>query len=223
VNAAALRYYANRPFAKLWRMLCPDVIVQREIRGVLFSVSMRDHALWVFRGTFADAEFLPIPRGSRVWDLGCNIGLYSVQAAQIGCVVTAFDISKTNTLCLDQTARVNGLAIRAIHSPVTVDPVWWTPSRNGHTESELQVGGSLRSITYTEAAQMYGVPKFIKMDIQGGEIPFLRSVAFRDWAIQNSVTIYLEAHDDAAKHIWNDFRQIGPIHYLLEAGKSQSK
>jgi hypothetical protein len=211
-----LQFYANRVASSVWRRTAPDVIVQRAIRGSLMSVSLRDHALWVFRGASADAELLPIPQGSRVWDLGCNIGLYSVRAAQLGCTVTAFDIGETNVLCLNQTARMHGYAIQAVHCPVTVDAERWSPARTAHTENAMTTGGDRYSLSYAMAAWKYGTPTFIKMDIQGGEIPFLRSVSFKEWAFTNRIQLYVEVHGDAERYLWPEFKQVGRIQYFFK-------
>jgi FkbM family methyltransferase len=201
--------------AKAWRALAPDIVVQRRIHDTLYTLSLRDHALWIIGGDKADAESLPLPKGGHVWDLGCNIGLYSVQAAKLGCKVNAFDISLTNVLCLRDTAHNNSLPITAIHSPVTVSQTNWTPASTAHAEESLRSGGCLSSLTYAIAALRYGLPSFIKMDIQGGEVEFLRSQVFKRWLRDNQITLYIEVHGDAAKYVWHDMKQIGPIHYLF--------
>lgn len=202
--------------AKVWRSAAPDVILQKRLHETLFVISLRDHALWIFDGDRADGEVVPIPDHGHVWDLGCNIGLYSVQAAKHGCRVSAFDISMTNVLRLNQTAHLNDLDIKAHCTPITVNPVQWTPAQTAHTEESLNVGGSLRSLTYLEASSKYGIPSFIKMDIQGGEVEFLKSGEFRDWIIGNHISFYLETHNDAEKYIWPEFKRIGDIHWFIE-------
>jgi len=176
--------------SQIWSRLCPDVVIQRRIHQTLFSVSLRDHAFWIFTGDRADAESLPLPNSGHIWDLGSNIGLYSVKAAQNGCLVTAFDISLTNVLCLRQTAALNKLPIEVVHAPVTVERVHWTEALTGHTEESLRLGGSRESVTFLGAAEIYGIPEFIKFDIQGGEIEFLKSDSFRKYTKTESVSIW---------------------------------
>jgi FkbM family methyltransferase len=212
----SLQYLARKPAAALWRRFCPDVLVQREIHGTLFTVSLRHHTLWVFSGASADAEHIDFPCGGVVWDLGCNIGLYSVAAAQCGCRVFAFDVSRTNVLCLKQTAALNGFDITAIHSPVTTRPMIFDPNALPHTETVMRESeGGDPSITYLDAAAQLGMPTFIKMDIQGGESEFLRDQRFREWIHDNRVSMYLEVHGDAARYIWGDFKQVGRIQYAI--------
>lgn len=214
---AVARYHLGRFVYQFWGRLCPAIIVQRELQGTLFCLSLKCHTPWVFYGdAAANAEKPPFPNGGHVWDLGCNIGLYAVKAARNGCRVTGFDISLTNVLCLNQTARLNGLEIKAKLGPVTVKPTSWTPARSGHTEESITHGGSLLSMTYLEAAVRFGVPDFIKMDIQGAEVEFLQSAEFRQWVKEYRITVYLEVHNDAARWVWPEFRRIGLIHYLYE-------
>ena len=205
---------------KVWRRIMPDVIVQRRIGNELFAVSLRDHALWILYGDkAAGAEKIPIVKG-HVWDLGCNIGVYSIAAARAGCRVTAFDISNINVLCLAQTAIITGLPMTVVHSPVTTIPTRWTPSNTGHCEEKLSEGGIYKSLTFLEAAEKFGKPDCIKMDIQGGEVEFLQSEAFHGWVHSNGIAVYLEVHGEAVDLIWPTFTRIGPIHYWLPSTKS---
>jgi FkbM family methyltransferase len=217
-----MKRFVRQFLARSWRSAAPDVVVQRRLHNTLFSLSLRDHALWIFLGDSADAEQVPIPSFGHVWDLGCNIGLYSVQAALAGCRVSAFDISSTNVLCVNQTAKLNALDIHAYLSPVTVEESHWTPARTGHTEEAMTRGGALLSTTYLQASERCGVPSFIKFDIQGGEIEFLKSHAFRGWVHDNRISVYLEAHDGAEEFIWPEFKKIGPIHYWIGHSEKHS-
>lgn len=203
-----------------WRAIVPNVIVHRNISGVRFACSLKEHYFWLWYGCGADAERLPIPHGGAVWDLGCNIGLYSVEAALSGCKVFAFDISQVNISCLRQTALDNKLDIQAIHSPITVGSIQWSHAKSGWTEEKLTIGGSHWSIDYDAFSRANGCPAFIKMDIQGGESEFLKSPDFKAWLHDNRVSLYLETHDDSARLIWPEFKQCGPIHYFLDLNEN---
>lgn len=212
---AKLQYHARKPFSAFWQRFCPDVIVQRRLGKELFSVSLRDHTMWVSLGDACDVENVPLPSGGHVWDLGCNIGLYSVRAARLGCKVTAFDISETNVACLKQTATLNALPIEVVCAPVTPKPGFFKPAKTGHTEESMDANGSVPTITFLDAEEAFGLPTFIKMDIQGGEKDFLQSEYFRQWIFQNKIEVYLEVHNDCANYVWPEFKQIGRIHYHL--------
>ena len=215
-----MKWKFTRIIAWLWRSLMPDWIVQRRLLGTLYAMSIRDHALWLIYGDkAAGAEKVPFPAHGHVWDLGCNIGLFSVAAAQSGCRVTAFDISETNVLCVRQTAWLNHFNICAVNCPVTTSPCQWERTENGHTENAMTRKGKLVSLTYEQAAQIYGMPDFIKFDIQGGEREFLMGT-FKDWVMQHGIAIYLETHGDCASWVWPEMTRIGPIHYWLPSTKS---
>lgn len=207
--------------ANLWRRHCPDVLVRRLIGDVAFTISLRDHALWALRGADAvAAEKIPWPRDSVVWDLGCNIGVFSAQAAALGNRVIAFDISPTNIEALRRTINsecsgANNLTqIVPVLSPVTVTPRPWSPAPTGHPE-EAMTPGRETSLGFLEAAAAYGLPQFIKMDIQGGEAEFLQSIAWRQWLQFNRITWFLEIHPEAAKHVWGALQQVDASHFIF--------
>lgn len=206
--------------SNLWRRHCPDVIVERLIDGTHFHLSLRDHLLWARSGAAAvRAEQIPWPRDSMVWDLGCNIGVFSVQAALLGNRVVAFDISETNIACLRSTS-LNGAnspnlaRIQPHLGPVTVARMTWSPARTGHAEEKLVPSLGRPSLTYLEAAERFGIPSFIKMDIQGAEKEFLCSREWRAWLDTNHITWFVEIHPEAEKHVWGVLQQLDATHFL---------
>ena len=51
-------------------------------------------------------------------------------------------------------------------------------------------------MTYPEAAQQFGVPNVIKMDIEGQEIEFLGDAGFMSFVKSNNIRLIVEFHDD---------------------------
>jgi FkbM family methyltransferase len=200
--------------SKLWRTIVPDLLVQRKIGDTVFTLSLRDHpSYWL---TFKEHPVIPFPKGGVVWDLGCSIGYYSVAAALNNCTVFSFDISLTNILCLRQTAYLSHLEnIRAIHSPVTVGKTKWSPATTGGLGEKLCKNGSLDSIDFQEAAKLFGMPNFIKMDIEGSEREFLSSPSFKDWIITNRIGLYVELHGIEPSLPWKEFVEVGPYRLQL--------
>jgi len=200
----------------------PDIIVMRILRDTIFNISLRDHAFWIFFGESASAEQIPFPSAGCVWDLGSNIGLHSVAAAKSGCRVIAFDIAEINILCLRQTAAQNGLTITAVLSPITVRPVKFIPAKTAHTEEKLTLGGTRQSLDFNDAARIYGLPDFIKIDIEGSEAELLASKDFRNWIFENHIQIYLELHDGCESLLWPEFKRVDKTHWLLKSNESSS-
>jgi FkbM family methyltransferase len=191
-----------RLLTKLVYKYIPPIIIGYEIDGTLFNLSIRDHLIWILRK--GPLERPPFSSGKLVWDLGCNIGVQSVQAAKKGNIVLAFDISPTNVLCLRKTAKENNLNIKVSCCPITIKEENWTPAKTGHLEEELTLNGILKSKTFHEPP----IPHFIKMDIEGGEKEFLLSNEFKKWVDENKVTLYVEIHKNNNKFLWKEFKKI---------------
>ena len=78
--------------AKLLSCL-PTVVVQKPINGMFMSVALPDHLHWLLHSK-RGRDVIPMSYGpGLMWDLGSNIGYYSVYAAKRGWNVKAFDIS----------------------------------------------------------------------------------------------------------------------------------
>ena len=75
-----------------------------------------------------------------------------------------------------------------------------------------------KTITYQEAEILYGLPTFIKMDIEGGELEFFNSMGFKSWLIKNSIFWLVEVHRDKIGFtpMWEDipYTVIDTNHYL---------
>lgn len=194
--------------------LLPDIIVQKRLGVHYFTMSLRDHAYWVFKGDSGYTGY-PFTPHSNVWDLGCNIGYHAVEAAMKGCSVVAFDISKVNCDCLRQTALFNRLNIPVVNKPVTVRGEPFQPAATGRMDEVMQPGDS-PSLSFEEAARQFDMPGFIKMDIEGGECEFLKSDEFKKFVLKNKITFLVETHNGSDKLLWRGFEQIMPGHYILK-------
>lgn len=132
-----------------------------------------------------------IPEGSVLWDIGANIGLYSVYAAKKrGCLVYAFEPSVFNLELLARNAYLNGITDRMCIVPL--------PLSEGLGASKLRMtttewGGALSTfdkgfgwngkqidqvfeyqifgLSIQDAAERLGIPgpDYIKMDVDGIE------------------------------------------------------
>lgn len=175
----------------------PSFPVWKTFSGNSVMIDSRDNLYWFF---FSDKKIrkqipeLPKHHGL-VWDIGCNVGFYAVECANNGSRVVAFDISGKCCWMLKQTAELNHLNIVTVHRGFTVKTVNFQNEISSHTESKLQENGSLCSITWREAAVIFGIPKTIKMDIEGGEKEFLESKEFMDWIKKNKIEFICEKHE----------------------------
>jgi len=132
-----------------------------------------------------------IPKGAVLWDVGANIGLYSVYAAkQIGCRVFAFEPSVFNLELLARNIFLNGVTDQVCLVPLALSD-GFGPNRLHMTTTEW--GGALSTfgqdygfdgkamhqvfqfqtlgVSMEDAVQRLGLPQpdYIKMDVDGIE------------------------------------------------------
>jgi FkbM family methyltransferase len=133
-----------------------------------------------------------------VWDLGCNIGQFAIPMSTRGCPVTAFDISPRACLCLRKTAEANHLPITVVNQPVGMEAFAFAiPGSARPTESTRPPDGISSAgvaMPFPEAVGKFGVPRLVKMDIEGAEAPFFQSLAWRKWILEEGIYWIIEFH-----------------------------
>jgi FkbM family methyltransferase len=145
-----------------------------------------------------------------VWDLGCNIGQFAVPLSTQGCSVVAFDISPRACDCLKKTAAANRLPITVVNQPVGIEPFRFAiPTTARPTESTRppeDSGSSGEAIAFPSAVERYGVPRLVKMDIEGAEEPFFRSPTWKKWILDQSIYWIIEFHPHVVCRdvLWTD-------------------
>lgn len=143
------------------------------LRGYRWIVGSSTHGCWI--GTYERVQQRSIARqlrsGSVFYDLGANVGLYSLLAASRGCKVIAFEPVPRNLTFLRQHLKLNGpTSIEVIDKAVSdfngtsrfsdgPDPSQGALSDSDGYEVSVVSIDSLRLPT----------PDFIKIDVEGGE------------------------------------------------------
>jgi FkbM family methyltransferase len=137
-----------------------------------------------------------MPRGSVLWDIGANVGLYSCYAAKArGCRVVAFEPSVFNLELLARNVFLNGLAEAVTIVPV---PLCERTMVNALNMTSTQWGGALSSFgaswgfdgqplekkfeyrtvgtSMDEALELFSLPlaDYLKIDVDGIEHLVLR-------------------------------------------------
>lgn len=209
-TSAFVQSGVGRFLAGLWHKLMPSFPVRRRIFDFVIYFDSRDHpwAWYADRGTLEQgdnfADTLAQYRGT-FWDLGANAGIYSLRAASLGYQrVVAFDISPKCISYVMKSAQKNGFnQITGVARAISIETVTYQPPTTGAANNSLAIAdrtGTIKSITYAEAANEYGVPNLIKMDIETHEEAFLRSIEFKDWIVANNVALVVEIHK---KEFWD--------------------
>lgn len=140
-----------------------------------------------------------IPKGSTVWDIGANVGLYTCYAAKArDCRVFAFEPSVFNLELLARNIFLNGLADKAVIVPLplserigvsklNMSSTDWGGAMSTFGEAYGHDGKSLRKVfefptvglSMADAANLLKIPQpdYIKMDVDGIEHLILKGGA----------------------------------------------
>lgn len=132
-----------------------------------------------------------IPRGSVVWDIGANVGLYTCYAAGVrGCSVFAFEPSVLNLELLARNVHVNALseqvtivplplADQLCFSTLNMSSMEWGGAKSTFKESYGHDGKQMAPVfkvptiglSMVDAVELLKVPRpdYIKMDVDGIE------------------------------------------------------
>jgi FkbM family methyltransferase len=208
----------GRLLARIWHNLIPCFPIRRKIFGIHVFFDSRDHpfAWYTSSHLLEQAENIPETLGrfnGRLWDVGANAGIYSLWMASRGNPVVAFDISPKAISYVLKSAAKNGLKnLTGVPRAFSTEPFKYEMPQTAVADNQLKAVASsanATAITYLEAAEKYGLPSVIKMDIEGHEEKFLRSDEFKQWIIRNKISIIMELHSDAFWNLlWPDVKQV---------------
>ena len=174
-------------------------------RAATFSTKEPETLEWIDR----------IPEGSVLWDIGANVGLYSVYAAkQRKCRVYAFEPSVFNLELLARNVHLNGLSDRVCIVPIALSDARGSNKLNMST---TEWGGALSTfgqsfgwdgnamktvfvfqtlgLPMTDAVSVLGLPQpdYIKMDVDGIEHFILKHGGA---VLEKAQGILVEINDD---------------------------
>lgn len=158
-----------------------------------------------------------IPPDAVLWDVGANVGLYSIYAAKKGARVFAFEPSVFNLELLARNIFLNGLQERITIVPVALSngigpslfrmsSTAWGGALSTFGQDFDQHGGKLKSIfeyqtmgvTMDDAVSLLNIPapRYIKMDVDGIEHFILRGGA---QILKQVESVLVEIDDDFAE------------------------
>jgi FkbM family methyltransferase len=147
-----------------------------------------------------------------LWDVGANIGLFSVRAASAGCQCVAFEFSHRAAALLQQTVTENRLPVVVVQRAFSSVPKLYEPAKTAGTRNQVGFSdhGSESSVTYRDAEAQYGTPAMIKMDIEGGEKEFFDSSDFKAWIVGKEICWLVELHPEVLGYVpeWPDVPRV---------------
>jgi FkbM family methyltransferase len=122
---------------------------------------------------------------SRVFDVGANAGFFSLVAAKKvgrnGWIV-AFDPLKENAECIAEQFRINSLSNCHIDQRAVTNVDGWAEfsfDKPGSSTAHLGIPApgessiKVQTTTLDNAAEKWGIPTFIKLDVEGAEVRVL--------------------------------------------------
>ena len=222
---------AGRFLKSVWYRCMISWPVARRVFGLKIYFDSRDNPFVWFSSTkgLEDDEnlrsFLETKPGV-MWDVGCNVGLYSLYAASLGWRVIAFDLSPKAISLLQKSAKANGLQVTGLAQAFTLEPMAYSIPATATAGNRIDApadGERAESTTWRETEKKFGTPNLIKMDIEGCEKDFLESAPFTAWLKQNRITWLVEMHgpacrDALAKH-HGTARQLSQNNFAIEPAK----
>jgi FkbM family methyltransferase len=193
--------------AKLWHRFAPPIHVWRKVYGLYVCMDLRDSLYWWATDVKRIETSEPLEKmlagiKGNIWDIGCNVGIFSLYAASQGNQVTAFDLSPKAVRLLEKGARRNKFNIQTVSRAFSTTSFTYSPPADADTRNQVAEAshGSHQSITFLEAEKQYGTPVYIKLDVEHHETVFFKSVEFHDWIKNKRITLMVELHET---HYWD--------------------
>lgn len=196
-------------------------ILSGPLRGKKWVAGAASHGYWL--GTyernvlraFRDA----VHAGATVYDIGANVGLYSLlasmRAGTTGCVY-AFEPVERNLAYLKRHIRLNNAENCRILEAAVADvegKTRFAQSPHGHSMGRLASNGNLEVGCVTVDGCIYGPtglrpPNVLKIDVEGAEREVLRGA--RRSLAEFHPTVFLEVHGTEQHRDCRDFlRSVG--------------
>ncbi len=182
--------------------------------------------------------------GEVFWDVGANIGVYSLLAAKRGCVVVAFEPHPGSAAGLRGNIAASGLDVRveevALSSVSAVQKFYVRSGRSGSSGSQIgeprdesghafQHEGSYQILTARLDDNMIGPvwqrPDHIKIDVDGQELNILYGA--RDTLGRGVTSVQVETHPAQKAALLHYMQAMGyrvdRVHYTQNGQKAIDK
>lgn len=150
------------------------------------------------------------------WDIGANVGLYTLLLSRYSMHVFAFEPLPRNIWYLARTLEVNGVTNATIVPCAVSDFVGLSAFQEGANSAEGRLDNEGRQpvavISGDAFASTYGVvPSLVKIDVEGGELSVLKGA--NKLLLNHKPTIFLSTHGES--------RKVDCFSFLRNVGYSQ--
>ena len=188
-------------------------VLSGPLRGMRWIVGSAPHGAWL--GVLERDKLTPfvarLRRGMTVWDIGANVGLYTLPSARaVGPTghVVAFEPMTRNLGFLRRHLTLNGLEDVVVCDVAVSDATGTLKMAEGDSPSEFHAdaGGSVevRAVTLDDWLSESGAPPpdVVKIDVEGSDDAVLRGGA-RSFA-KYRPAIYLALHGERQRRACRD-------------------
>lgn len=176
----------DKPLGKLIRLPLRAIpvkagvrVLRGPLRGARWIAGSSTHGCWLgsYEHSFQSLFFDLIPEGGVVWDVGANVGFYSLLAARKAARVIAFEPLPENLSYLRRHIELNGLQERVQVLPIAASDHdgegMFSIVLGNRSEGSLRPEGTLP--VRTMRLDSVGIrPDIIKIDVEGNEYQVLR-------------------------------------------------
>lgn len=195
--------------------------LEREINygEIQVIVRRRTSDRYVLREVFEEKTYGDAPRGI-VFDLGANIGAFSLYAGQAASQVFAFEPESTNFAQLEKNVALNnGLPIRIFKKAVggenafaTLHHATLNKGASSLVHKRSSIAETVEVVTLERMMELCDVSHidFLKVDIEGSEYALFENAPLE--TLQRIESIAIETHHVRGKHVTD------LVHTLERAG-----
>jgi FkbM family methyltransferase len=175
----------NAPLGKLIRLPLRAIpqdatvrILRGPLRGARWTAGASTHGCWLgtYEPAFQSFFFSVVPKGGVVWDVGANVGFYSLLASRKAAKVIAFEPLPENLSYLRRHIELNGLKERVQVIPAAASDrdgsALFTIVPGNRSEGSLGPHGTL-PVRTVRLDSLGTVPDVIKIDVEGNEYSVL--------------------------------------------------
>jgi FkbM family methyltransferase len=149
-------------------------VLQGPLRGSRWIVGSSTHGCWL--GTYEHENqhlFASlVPAKGTVYDIGANVGFYTLLAASRAKRVIAVEPLAENVAYLERHLGLNGVCNVEVWPAAVADKEGEEPFAAAGDRSQGKLGGEgpmVRTVTLDRLCEICGTPALIKVDVEGAE------------------------------------------------------
>jgi FkbM family methyltransferase len=171
-------------------------VLQGPLRGLKWIAGSGDHGCWL--GSYEHYKqrlfYATIEPKNVVWDIGANVGLYSLVASRKAMRVIAVEPVEANVKYLERHITLNGIRnVEVVVAAVAREcgQAWFSAGDNRST-GHLAAGPTrVDVVTLDSMLVKFGAPDVIKMDVEGTEYLALQGA---ERCLAGNPVIFLATH-----------------------------